>query len=71
MKIAEALKKYDYEKFGMSDELILEGLGFDEIYYPEDLQTYINEFHWEMEALEAEAQLEFDKRELGYSLANI
>ena len=63
MKIIDALKskKYDFEKFGMSDEYIVEALGFENIADEcvEDLQTYINELKWDNDAEMALLKEEF------------
>lgn len=61
MTIKEALKKFDFEKHGMSDEFIIEFIGMDKIADDcvEDLQTYINELKWESDALAIEAEREF------------
>lgn len=61
MKITKALKTGEFETFGMSPKQIVELIGFDTIADDcvEDLQHYINEAHWELEALIAEAKAEF------------
>lgn len=63
MKVIDALKskKYEWEKFDMSDAFIAEFIGFENIADDqiEDLQTHINNLHWEGEALLREVEAEF------------
>lgn len=62
MKIIEAIKNnQELELYGMKPETIVELIGMENIADDnvEDLQYYINEAHYEMEALIAEAKAEF------------
>lgn len=62
MKIIKALKENkDLELYGMEPETIVELIGFENIAddQVEDLQYYIDQAHFEAEAIYAEAEEEF------------
>ena len=55
--IKDLLKQGDYEKYNLTDEMIIELIGFDKICddYVDDMQHYIDNAYFEMKALMAEA----------------
>ena len=62
MKIIKALKENkELDLYGMKPETIVELIGFENIADDqiEDLQYYIDQAHFEAEAIYAEAELEF------------
>lgn len=62
MKITTILKENkDLEKYGMTDEMIIELIGMENIADDqiEDMQYYIDQAHFELEAIKAECAAEF------------